>query len=642
MSADAPPDSHDGDAHSSSVEVSVQNIGGIDEAAVAFQPGVTVLTGPNATNRTSLLNAIRGALGGAAPTVKSDTDVGTVRLVTDETEVDLTISDAESGVRVEGVPYTDDRILVEQFVSLLEDNPLRRAVAADGDLYDLLMAPVDTDHIEQQIADHRSELARLEERIESAEQAERRLPTLEQRQAELTDRREEIVAEIAEIQEEIDEYEASKEAVEEAEQLVEQVETQRTAAEAAADRVADREAELTRLRDELDEVEAELESLDVPQEQLESVEAELEERTAERRAAEQRAADLQRIVEFNQDVLEDEFDQVATGDDSPVDALDPESREVECWTCGSTVERSDIRRRLQTLEAVVEDRRETVRDLEARIDELESTRDDLRRRAERRDDLERRRERLQRKIAAQEESLSEARDEYEATQAEVERIETQIAETESLRDTDLLALHQELSDLEYERGQVDRDLEDLQAEVDRADTLAAERDQLVDQRDELREEIATLRSHVDDLERTAVEAINERMADFVGKLEYENIERVWVERLTTADGETESFDLHIVRTDEDGVAYEDTVETLSESERELVGLVLALAGYLVHDVAETVPFMLLDSLEAIDADRIAALIDYFETEVPYLVVALLPEDAERLPDHYRGVESSEF
>lgn len=56
------------------------------------------------------------------------------------------------------------------------------------------------------------------------------------------------------------------------------------------------------------------------------------------------------------------------------------------------------------------------------------------------------------------------------------------------------------------------------------------------------------------------------------------------------------FDLHIVRSTESGTTYEDTVDNLSESEREVTGLMFALAGYLVHDIHETVPFMLLDSM----------------------------------------------
>jgi hypothetical protein len=44
--------------------------------------------------------------------------------------------------------------------------------------------------------------------------------------------------------------------------------------------------------------------------------------------------------------------------------------------------------------------------------------------------------------------------------------------------------------------------------------------------------------------------------------------------------------------------------------------------------------MLLDSLEAIDADRIAALVEYLTGYTGYLFVALLPEDAAALPDTY--------
>jgi hypothetical protein len=49
--------------------------------------------------------------------------------------------------------------------------------------------------------------------------------------------------------------------------------------------------------------------------------------------------------------------------------------------------------------------------------------------------------------------------------------------------------------------------------------------------------------------------------------------------------------------------------------------------------------MIMDALEPIDSERIAALIEYFESYVDYLVVALLPEDADALDiDHHRITE----
>jgi hypothetical protein len=131
------------------------------------------------------------------------------------------------------------------------------------------------------------------------------------------------------------------------------------------------------------------------------------------------------------------------------------------------------------------------------------------------------------------------------------------------------------------------------------------------------------------------------MESILDLLGYGNIERIWIERLEAPvgdDGQTR-FELHIVRTTDNGTAYEDTIDHLSESEREVTGLIFALAGYLVHDLHEAVPFMLLDSLEAIDSNRIAALVEYFSDYADFLVVALLPEDAQALDDEFTRVRS---
>lgn len=126
------------------------------------------------------------------------------------------------------------------------------------------------------------------------------------------------------------------------------------------------------------------------------------------------------------------------------------------------------------------------------------------------------------------------------------------------------------------------------------------------------------------------------MEEVLEILEYENLDCIWLEQFEreVRDGRRKvtksTFDLHIVRQTASEVTYEDTVEHLSESEREVTWLIFALAGYLAHEVYETVLFMLLDSLETIDADKIETLIKYLEGYSDFLVVALLPEDAAPL------------
>ncbi len=129
-------------------------------------------------------------------------------------------------------------------------------------------------------------------------------------------------------------------------------------------------------------------------------------------------------------------------------------------------------------------------------------------------------------------------------------------------------------------------------------------------------------------------------------LEYANIGRIWIERREQTVREEwravtrSAFNLHVVRTSEEEATCEDTIDHLSESEWEVTVLVFTLAGYLVHDIHDVVPFMLLDLLEAVDSERIADLVEYREEFIDCLVAALLPEDAQALSDEHHYVTES--
>jgi len=182
------------------------------------------------------------------------------------------------------------------------------------------------------------------------------------------------------------------------------------------------------------------------------------------------------------------------------------------------------------------------------------------------------------------------------------------------------------------------EIESIEQRIVAEDDLVAERDRLLD-------ELESCRTRIDQIEADAVEEFNTHMDAILDVLGYDNLDRIWIERLeqTVREGRQKVqqtvFELHVVRSTENGTAYEDTIDHLSESEREVTGLIFALAGYLVHDVHEVVPFMLLDSLEAIDSDRIAKLVDYFADYAEYVVVALLPEDAQALSEDYARITS---
>jgi len=209
----------------------------------------------------------------------------------------------------------------------------------------------------------------------------------------------------------------------------------------------------------------------------------------------------------------------------------------------------------------------------------------------------------------------------------------------------VLSLHREANQLEFEISRLESDKEDIEQRIEDIEESLNELESLKREREELADELKDLRTRIDQFETEAVESFNEHIKAILDILDYDNIDRIWIERReqTVREGrrkvEQTRFDLHIIRTTDNGAGYEDKIDHLSESEREVTGLIFALAGYLVHDLHEEVPFMLLDSLEAIDSARIASLVDYFSEYVEYLVVALLEEDAQALDSEYNRVRA---
>ena len=111
------------DAGRFEVSLSVSNVGGITESSLTFTPGTTILAGENASNKTSFLRAINGALGGSMATLRTNADRGEVRLDLGEHGTYSRVYERTNGhVTTSGTPYSDDADVVDTFVTLLETN----------------------------------------------------------------------------------------------------------------------------------------------------------------------------------------------------------------------------------------------------------------------------------------------------------------------------------------------------------------------------------------------------------------------------------------------------------------------------------------------------------------------------------------
>ncbi|WP_282351444.1 archaea-specific SMC-related protein [Haloferax volcanii] len=635
----------------SKVHLSVENIGGIDNLSTSFEPGVTVLAGRNATNRTSLLRSIMAAHGSDDVALKGDADEGSVELTIGDETYTRTFERQGDTVISGGNPVLDDPDLADLFAFLLETNDARQAVARGDDLRDLIMRPVDVESINEQIESLQQEKRDIADELSTLSNLSDRLPQLERRRTKLEDQIEEKEDELAEKEQEVEEYDASvserQEVESELESKLGDLRSKRRDINDVDRRIETEKQSLDALESEEAELEDDAEDLpEVAGGKIDEIESEISRLRTRRQEIQSTVNELQSVIQFNEEMLSgtssDVVDALRDADDAGGSVTDQllGDDQVVCWTCGSEVDKSEIEGTLERLRTLREEKLEDNRDHREQLSELEDEKSTYERRQRERDRIERRLSEIESERETRQERIEELKSDRSDLEAEIDSLEQTVDELESEEHGDLLDLHREANQLEYDLGRLRSDLEDVEDEIADIERQLDERDELEAAREDIEDELEELRTRIKRLESEAVEEFNTHMDDVLDVLEYDNLERIWIERTEKRVREgrrkvTKSvFDLHVIRTNEDGVSYEDSVAHLSESEREVTGLVFALAGYLIHDVYETVPFMVLDSLEAIDSNRISRLVDYFADYADYLTVALLEEDAQAVDSAY--------
>jgi len=407
---------------------------------------------------------------------------------------------------------------------------------------------------------------------------------------------------------------------------------------------------LTDLKERRESLSADAEDLpDAPDDEITEISNGINGLQREKQEIQSEINSLQQIIQFNEENLKGTSTDILaalTGEEdrgSISNRLADDSETVVCWTCGHDVDRADVEEMLSRLKSLRESKVQETNEIDEQIEDLETERITYQEKQRQREQVTENLERTKQRISQRESKIAELTEKREELETTLEEVEQEIERLQSESDDRLRALREEISDLKLSISKLEDEREELSAEIEDIDDQLSEREELRERREEISEQLTALRTRIDTIEAEAVEAFNDHMETVIDVLEYQNLARVWIERTETEVREGRKkvdkrvFELHIVRESDEQTAYEDNLSNLSESEREVTGLVFALAGYLVHDVQEEIPFMLLDSLEAIDSDRIGKLIEYFEEYPDYLVAALLEEDAEAASDEYARI-----
>ena len=626
------------------VEISVSNIGGIEQTNAVFQPGVTVLAGRNATNRTSLLQAISAGLGSDDVSLKTDAQEGQVKMTINGETFTRTLTRDGNRVSINGEPYLNDSELADLFAFLLESNEARRAVVQKDDLHELIMRPVDTDEIERKIELLTKQKREIDDKLETLDGLQQEIPKLKQELGVVEGKIEKRNSQLEEKEAEIETLDSD----------IQETRQEKSKLEENFRALRNKRSELEETRSELDRKQESLQSLeqrhseleeeitDIPETPIGSVqeiESQIDQLRGELQTITETINEIQTIIRFNEEKLDETNSEIAealgikgSSSNTVTDRLIGDKQTV-CWTCGSSVEKSSIEDTLDQLRDLSQTKLSRKRELNEQIGELEDEKVKYQEKQRQRDQTEHELETIEQKVEQREDRIQTLRARQNELESEVTELEETVESLENEDYSEILDLHKEANQLEFELGRLKDERTEIEHEISEKETRLEKRHQIESEREELNERLEQLRTEVERVEERAVTEFNDHMDTVLSIMEFENLDRIWIERTqkTVREGrknvsQTE-FDLHVVRSTGTDITYEDQIDNLSESERETTGLIFALAGYLVHEVYEEVPFMLLDSLEPIDSDRIATLVEYLSDYAEYLVVALLSEDA---------------
>lgn len=626
------------------VRVEIENLGGINSLTTSLPSGVTILSGQNATNRTSFLRSIAGALGGkeSAPVLKSDANQGEVKLEIDDSTASRTYERSNGSVIAKGDPLIDTPEIVDTYVSIFSTNPARIAIRGNsGNLREILMRGVDTAAIKSEIRSLKQRKQTLEDQKRDIEAAQEKLPAKEEKRQQLKNELEEVQNELSEVEQEIEDYKATTEEIEAAEDYLETLETRRENLRRVENRIERTQSNIASLEEERESIEKSLNDFSLSEEEEIELEGELQSLESQIDALQNQVAELSDIISHNRSILEadgivESFQEM----NDVTSQIDPSSSTVHCWTCGSEVERTSIESRIDTLQQVRQEKNSELQALRQERSEIEQKLSTFQNQRHERNRLESELSEIESAIESEQASLQDLTEKKAQLEEDVSDLQEQVSETEELRNSDLPEAYERLSQLEHTRGQKETQIEQVEQEIAELEEVIDSKGDVEEEMAQIQDELEAARGRIERIENQIVDKFNNQMDDLLDRMGYENISRVWLERIIEDGSQASDFEIHLVREAEDGTVYEDTLSTLSESERELIGIMVALAGYFVHEVSDEIPVLLFDSVEAIDADRLESLLDYIKDFAPYIVIALLPEEASAIDR--RTIHAPEF
>jgi len=613
----------------------IENIGGIRSGHASLSAGPNIIQASNFQGKSSLLAAIQTVMGttgqfGEDHPLTEGADEGHVTLETEDESYTVTL---EQSVGVNGNTISrsgdtylvdeQDRVAARLFAFLGEDNPVRAAVREKDQqrLTELLKKPLETENIDLRIDNLRSDIVDIEEELDQAEKAADKLPPAQEEVTQLEEELEELKERRDELEEKVDEDTEQRDLRNELTNKQSELDRKQSQLERLENQIERRERQLEEKQEELDD-------LEVPEElDLDTDIGEKKDRVEELELKIDLLGDLYRsnkaVLDENELTLITDVDRSISGDT------------FSCFVCGEETTEEDVEERLQAIKQKQQSLQEEKASLDEEIDEIQQRKREIRSNRQKKDQLENEIKQLKLDIQEDEQEIEGLKDDIEALEEEVEELEAEYEEAEQEEEE----FSSELKTVQQKIGTTENKLSRAKDKLERLEDEASDRDEIEEELEAKKDELEELKQRREKKYDELVDQFDEAMDDIISTFA-PGFDGAFLNKKKNPDDSVE-FEINLAR---EGRTTD--VENLSEGERELVGIVTALAGYRTFNVGERVPCILLDGIGQLAAEHIRHMIDYLEDNAEILVTTAYPEagtfDGETIsPDDWDVISNEE-
>ncbi|QZA87999.1 AAA family ATPase [Salinarchaeum sp. IM2453] len=585
--------------------LTINNIAGIQSGSATIDSGLNVVQASNFRGKSSFTAAVRVAIGATGyyedhPLTEGE-NKGNVNLSTSGDQYDVHIERTGDTCVRSGNPYLsteENQIAARLFAFLGEDNPIRYAVRHNEDLTELLQAPLDIEDIDAKINELQNSRSEIQSQLSEARMAADKIPELEKQQTTLQD-------ELESLRDTQSQFSATEETKQRAEDLSEELTAKQEKLEITTQRIKRLEQQIERKQSTLSEKRAKLTEIDIQDKP--TLSTDLETKQNKINSLDRKITLAEDLHRANRNILEEEgIEVIADVEHTVVDD------EIECWVCGSGTLRDTIENKLDSLQNTIDQLRDQKSQLETEIKQYKNKKREYEEKQRRQEQLERTVSILKAEIDDLQGQLDTAQAQKSALQQEVDKLKNKLEAVEREYNDKLATVKTKIRSKE-------RKLQSIEEKLSNARSREQDINELRKQEREITDTIETLRKRKTETQYEIKRQFDTAIKEIVDRFD-PGFDGAHLNLKTDPSGEIESIELQIAR---DG--RETSLNALSEGEVELVGLVVALAGYRTYDVNEHTPVLIVDGVGELAAEHLRTLLSYLAETSEIIITTAYPE-----------------